>query len=58
MSPPVRHIDCLGKHSEATKNTFEWTLLSLNEIDAKPMKSRLYSRQYTTPVMFQLILIL
>ena len=22
-----------------TKNTFEWTLLSVNELDAKPMKN-------------------
>ena len=50
--PPLRHMDCLGKHSKAviycnegvviyshTKTTFESTLQSVNSFDSKPMKT-------------------
>ena len=58
---PNRHIDCLGKHSEAVtyrskgvviysqaKTTFESTLPSVTSFDSKPMKTCIYSLQYMT----------
>ena len=59
--PPLRHIDCLHKFFEAViyryknnevilnfQTTFESTLISLKELDAKPMNRWLYSRQYSS----------
>ena len=61
LMSPLRHIDCPGKHSEAViyrneglviyshaKTTFESILQSVNSLDAKPMKSWLYSVQYSS----------
>ena len=58
---PLRHIDCLDKHSEAViyrneglviyshaKTTFESILRSVNSLDSKPMKTCIYSRQYSS----------
>ena len=59
--PPLRHIDSLGKRSEAVihcneglviysdaKTTFESILRSVNSLDVKPMKTCIYSRQYSS----------